>query len=64
MYSRILVPLDGSDLAEQALPYAVALADVLDSPVVLLRVPENIHPLGHDDFDFSSSLQGMSAEDL
>jgi len=27
MYSRILLPLDGSTLAEQALPHAAALAE-------------------------------------
>ena len=26
MYQRILVPLDGSDVARQALPYAIVIA--------------------------------------
>lgn len=34
----IVVPLDGSALAEQALPYARALATVLGAPIKLLRV--------------------------
>lgn len=34
----IVAPLDGSDLAEQALPYAVELARLLDRPLMLLRV--------------------------
>ena len=36
MYSRMLVPLDGSRLAEQALPYARCLAKALEIPVELL----------------------------
>jgi nucleotide-binding universal stress UspA family protein len=35
---RMLIPLDGSALAEQALPQALALAGVLNCQVVLLRV--------------------------
>ena len=37
MYSRILVPLDGSPLAEQVLPYLQALQHGLGCPVTLLR---------------------------
>ncbi|MEX2247948.1 MAG: universal stress protein [Dehalococcoidia bacterium] len=36
----ILVPLDGSELAEGALPYAVTLAKVLRAPLALLTVWE------------------------
>ena len=36
----ILVPLDGSELAEGALPYASALADKLRTHLVLLTVWE------------------------
>lgn len=38
MYKRILLPLDGSKLAEAALPHAVHLARQFDSQLVLLRV--------------------------
>ena len=38
MYTRILVPLDGSKRAEQALPHAVRLATEFGSELVLLRV--------------------------
>lgn len=47
MYKRILVPLDGSELAEVALPYSELLAEKLDSEVILMNVrtpgedPEN-----------------------
>ncbi|HEX5504385.1 MAG TPA: universal stress protein [Thermomicrobiales bacterium] len=48
MTKPILVPLDGSALAERALPFAAALARVLDAPLLLVRavvVPED---LGYD----------------
>ena len=38
MYKRILVPLDGSELAESALPHAAALARGLESQIRLVRV--------------------------
>jgi len=37
-FKRILVPLDGSPLAERALPLATALALKFESQVILLRV--------------------------
>lgn len=38
MYERILVPLDGSELAEGALPYAAGIAKGMRSEVVLITV--------------------------
>ncbi len=38
MFTRIVVPLDGSDLAEQALEPAVEMAQALDAPIHLVRV--------------------------
>jgi nucleotide-binding universal stress UspA family protein len=38
MYKRILVPLDGSKLAEQALPHAALHAEQFGAQVVLLKV--------------------------
>ncbi len=38
MYQRIIVPLDGSPLAESALPHAQALAEPQVAEIVLLRV--------------------------
>ncbi|MPZ22079.1 MAG: hypothetical protein GEU28_00700 [Dehalococcoidia bacterium] len=38
MYETVVVPLDGSPLAEQALPHAVALARAFDAPLQLVRV--------------------------
>ena len=42
MYQRILVPLDGSELAERVIPYAVAIADALSSQVSLLRIFDSV----------------------
>jgi nucleotide-binding universal stress UspA family protein len=39
---RILVPLDGSVLAERALPMAMSLARKFDSQIVLLRVLDGL----------------------
>lgn len=50
-FKRILVPLDGSPLAERALPAALALAQKFGSQIILLRVldipvptPPTSHP--------------------
>jgi nucleotide-binding universal stress UspA family protein len=40
MWKKILVPLDGSDLAELALPYAQELVSAFDSELILLYVSE------------------------
>ena len=40
MFTRVLVPLDRSDNAERALPYARALARTLEIPVTLITVVE------------------------
>ena len=38
MYKKILVPLDGSELAESILPQVVPLAKCMDAEIVLLRI--------------------------
>jgi nucleotide-binding universal stress UspA family protein len=40
MYKRVVVPLDGSPLAEQALTHATAQADRFEAEIVLLKVLE------------------------
>jgi nucleotide-binding universal stress UspA family protein len=40
MWKKIVVPLDGSDLAELALPYAEELANAFKSELILLHVSE------------------------
>jgi nucleotide-binding universal stress UspA family protein len=41
MYTKILVPLDGSRLAEQILPYARLIAEAFEIPAELLRVDDS-----------------------
>ena len=42
MYERVLVPLDGSDIAELSLPFAEELAAKLGSEIILLCVSESV----------------------
>ncbi len=44
MFTKIAVPLDGSKLAEKALPYATKLASLLNGGLTLIRVAENNQP--------------------
>ena len=44
MYKQILIPLDGSRLAEGILPFIVEIASPLDVAVVLVRVERPIAP--------------------
>jgi nucleotide-binding universal stress UspA family protein len=53
MYRRVLIPLDGSPLAEQALPHAIAQAGCFQAELILLKVLE---PFPH--------ARGMSLGDL
>jgi nucleotide-binding universal stress UspA family protein len=41
MFERIIVPLDGSRLSAQALPYAMTLAQQFKAAIMLLRVVSN-----------------------
>jgi nucleotide-binding universal stress UspA family protein len=43
--NTIIVPLDGSALAEKALPFAVALARLNQQKLVLLRLEREVHPV-------------------
>jgi nucleotide-binding universal stress UspA family protein len=45
MYKRVLLPLDGSQVAEQALPHAVAQAEHFGAELILLRVVEPFPPV-------------------
>ncbi|MET0500798.1 MAG: universal stress protein [Candidatus Binatia bacterium] len=47
MYSRILVPLDGSTLSEGVLPYVRGMVRVIHASVELLRVNEPVQPGGY-----------------
>lgn len=43
MYKKILIPLDGSELAESILPHAIELAKLFGAHVILLAVVELPH---------------------
>ena len=45
MFKKILVPLDGSHLAEAVLPAAASLAEKLNAPVTLLHIIEQNAPV-------------------
>ena len=42
MYKRVLVPLDGSPLAEAIIPFLTQIAGPLDMSIILLRVLEPV----------------------
>lgn len=46
MYQKILVPLDGSALAEAVLPHAEELAKLFGSAIILLQIFELPHQVG------------------
>ena len=48
MFHNILVPLDGSQLAEGVLPHVVALARALDARITLLRILEREGDADHE----------------
>ena len=52
MYHKILVPLDGSELAELALPYAEELASRLGSEITLIYVSESARDPYHHMHEF------------
>ncbi len=59
MYNKILVPVDGSELAERVLPYATGLAARLDLKIDLLRVcsPAN-HEMVPQHREYVESIAG------
>ena len=44
MYSKVIVPLDGSDLSEQSLPYAELIARSLGVPIELVQAYDILPP--------------------
>jgi nucleotide-binding universal stress UspA family protein len=63
-YKKILVPLDGSELAERALPPALQIAKATGAEVVLLRVVSplflSIDPLVYDQMTQQGEDEAMS----
>lgn len=71
MFKHILVPLDGSKLAESALAVAASLAKTLKAPVTLLHVieqgaPEEVHRDRHltDSAEAEAYLSGIAQSDF
>ena len=68
MLQKILVPLDGSQLAEQALPYAQALAQKFAAELILLMVlqpatvPVMADPYGGVFYNYSPEEVNQQAE--
>jgi nucleotide-binding universal stress UspA family protein len=68
-YKRIIVPLDGSDLAELALPHAMSIAREMRRPIHLIRVID-IAPLmmvspvgsGVEQAAWAAAMRGIDAE--
>ena len=67
MYSRVIMPLDGSKLAEHIIPYARMLASGLQVPIDIVRVVEPIEYVAADpdsypkwDADFEAMLTNVS----
>jgi nucleotide-binding universal stress UspA family protein len=64
MYRRILVPLDGSPVAEQVLPYARYLAGKLKIPVDLLGVVDVVGMTGSMEALNARNLDAFIAENV
>lgn len=70
MYSRILVPLDESKLAEQVLPYVTLFAGVFQSRIELIKVLEPLPPSTKGDpgrvlrSRFMASMRGQAQDYL
>lgn len=60
MYRNILVPLDGSELAERSLKHALEIASAGKGRLILLTVVEPVNP----GLIFSTGGFGKGAEDL
>jgi nucleotide-binding universal stress UspA family protein len=60
MYKTILVPLDGSELAEAILPHVEELAKLFGSTVIFLQVLELPHLVGLPKGDIYDALPQMT----
>ncbi|MDO8751625.1 MAG: universal stress protein [Dehalococcoidia bacterium] len=61
---RILVPLDGSPLAEEALPHAKKLASRFSGIIFLVRVIPTAQQLAAASFASASGMQGVPPIDV
>jgi nucleotide-binding universal stress UspA family protein len=63
MFVRVLVPLDGSPLAQSALPYALALASAVDAPITLLSVVPPMQMLTDDYVPYNAATEAVQLAD-
>jgi nucleotide-binding universal stress UspA family protein len=64
MYKRVLVPVDGSEVAESILPFILDIAGPLDLEIILLRVNRPLPPMaieGTRQFDLDN-IEGRREE--
>jgi nucleotide-binding universal stress UspA family protein len=59
LYRSVLVPLDGSETAEGALPYAAELSSKLGAQITLLRVVPSFVKVKHETTRSSLSLHSL-----
>lgn len=64
MYTTILVPLDGSTLAESVLPHVEELAKLFGSTVILVHVMELSHLVGVTKGELYDSLPQMTPAEV
>jgi nucleotide-binding universal stress UspA family protein len=64
MFQHILVPLDGSELAEQALPVAKRLARASEGSLLLVRVADTFSEFGMYSERSAIYLQTLMDRDL
>lgn len=69
MFSTLLVPLDGSDLARRALPYAAALAKAARARLILLHayipgrdIPANAVAAADPELDTIMELSDLAGD--
>ena len=62
MYRTIMVPLDGSDLAERALPFARQMVKASNAHLLLIRVvPPTPYPAAERDVDRGKAMSDAEA---
>src|SRR5262245_8668081 len=64
MYTKILIPLEGSKTAEKVLPYALFVSGALKLPIELLAVVDIVEMATHISADRARYLDAMIADSV
>ena len=56
MYKNILLPLDGSELAEEAIPTAIDLATIFGGRITLIQIKDEVLPVFKEDQEAESKV--------